>query len=391
MSNIRLAVAIGLFACGRPAVPGSSIASLSFPDRGGHVWLPVRLPNGTMARWNLDSGFETSAIDAATARRAGVAVHGPETTAAPGGSIDQAWTGRLCVTVGSASFCPDRMASIPLAGLSFLVGADFPGILGHDFFERYVVRIDYQRRVVTLEDPERFSAPPNARPVPVSLESGEPFLVATLFLAGRATPAKLKIDTGSLDFMGLNGSFVAQTKLVPSDHRRMPAPGVAVGGATENWVTRLDSMAIGGLPTFVDPPIGWSASTERVGDAGTIGARLLSRFIVTFDYRRHRLWLEPVERTDSIESDASGAIVGAPDSARRSRVIAALAPGSPAEHAGLRIGDSILTVDGRPADRIDLFELRRWFERPHRTYRLTIGRGGGEHRRTIALETVPWP
>jgi hypothetical protein len=269
------------------------------------------------------------------------------------------------------------------------VGDEFPGILGHDFFERYVVRIDDGRRIVTLYDPSGFRAPPNASAVPVYLEASEPFLAGTFFLAGRAMPAKLKIDTGSLDFMGLNGSFVAQAKLVPANHLRLPAPGVAVGGGTDNWVTRFDSVVIAGLPTFRRPPVGWSASTERVGDAGTIGARLLSRFTVTFDYRRHRLWFEPVARTDSIASDASGAIVGAPDSARHARVIAALASGGPADRAGLRIGDSIVAIDGRAAETVDLYTLRRWLERPDARYRLTVGRAGG--RRDIRLETAPWP
>src|SRR5262249_48628385 len=154
------------------------------------------------ALWNLDSGFETSAIDAETARRAGIAIHEQRKVDAPGGSIDEAWTDRLCMTVGGAPFCAARTAAISLTGLSALVGGDFPGILGHDCFERYVVRIDYRRRIVTLYDPSDFRTPPNATAVTVYLEAGEPFLEGVLFLARRAMPAKLKIDTGSLDFMG---------------------------------------------------------------------------------------------------------------------------------------------------------------------------------------------
>src|SRR5262245_33088099 len=138
MSNIRLGWLIGLVACGRPVARESvPLASLPFPDRGGHVWLPVTLPSGTTALWNLDSGFETSAIDSGTASRAGSLVHARATVDAPGGAIGQAWTDRLCVTVGRAPFCAARAASISLGGLEPLVGNDFPGILGHDFFERY--------------------------------------------------------------------------------------------------------------------------------------------------------------------------------------------------------------------------------------------------------------
>ena len=111
--------------------------------------------------------------------------------------------------------------------------------------QRFVVRIDYQGRRVALLDPRTAAPPEGAVGIPVFLERGEPFLLGSVFLAGRANPAKLKIDTGSLDFLGLNGSWVDQTHLVPDGHARVPAPGVAAGGATENWVTRIDSLVVG--------------------------------------------------------------------------------------------------------------------------------------------------
>jgi hypothetical protein len=396
MSNIRKIVVVALLltgvACARPTRDRASalVATMPFPDRNGHVFLPVTLPNRPPALWNLDSGFETSAIDDRTRERAGISAHGRAKADAPGGAIEQASTDRLCVTVGATPFCAHQMASIPLDGLAYLIGDEFPGILGHDFFERYVVRIDYRQRTVSLFDPARFEPPGAAVSVPVYLEQGEPFLVGTLFVGGRATPAKLKVDTGSLDFMGLNGSFVAQTSLLPAGHLRRPAPGIAVGGSTENWVTRLDSVVIAGLPPFLHPPVGYSASLERVGDAGTIGAGLLARFIVTFDYRRHRLLFEAAEPSSTpISSDASGALVGAPDSARRARVVAAVAAGSPADVAGLRVGDSIVAIDGRAAETLDLSAVRRMFERPDVAYDLTVATGAS--RRSIVLRTSPWP
>jgi hypothetical protein len=172
--------------------------------------------------------------------------------------------------------------------------------LGHDFFERYVVTIDYASRTVELASPENWRPPAGATETRVWIEDGEPFALATLWVAGRSVPAKLKLDTGSLSGLGLNGSFVAQNRLFPAGWPSRPMEGIAVGGATRNFVSRLDSMEIGGV-VIPQPVVGWSEDLARIGDAGTIGAPNLSRFRVTFDYARHRLVLQP--RADAAERE----------------------------------------------------------------------------------------
>jgi hypothetical protein len=216
--------------------------------------------------------------------------------------------------------------------------------------------------------------------VAVWLEEGEPFAVGTLYLAGRSVPAKLKIDTGSLDLLGLNGSFVAQTRLIPEEHRRIPAPGVAVGGMTENFLTLLDSFSIAGF-TIGRPVAGFSADLTRVGDAGTLGAGILARFAVTFDYPHRRIILEPNGTQPS--PDASGLLlVGEQPDFRTVRVLAVQA-GTGGAEAGLKPGDTLMAVGGVNAASIGLWGLRSLFEIPDSTYALTIRRAGREQAVTL--------
>lgn len=374
--------------CGPTPAPAPSaatpLATITFPDRGGLVFLAASAGGTATGLWLLDSGFETSVITPRTID----AVHAPLRAGTK--ADDQAWTGRLCLAVTTLELCADSLARIPLDGLEPLIADRLPGIFGHDVFQHYAIRIDYANRTVSFYAPETYRAPSSAVAVPVLLENGEPFLVGMLHNAGRTTPAKLKIDTGSLDFMGLNGSFVAQTGLVPASQARRPAPGANVHGATENWITRIDSVTIDGLPTLLHPPVGYSASLERSGDAGTLGARLLSRFIVTFDYAHHRVWFEAkAQPSTPIGADASGAILGAPDSSRHTRVVVAVADSGPAHRAGLQVGDAILAIDGAPASAVDLFSMRRLFERADTTYRLTVRRGTTD--RDVELHTTGWP
>ncbi|HQR16905.1 MAG TPA: hypothetical protein PK948_00970, partial [Gemmatimonadales bacterium] len=335
------------------------LAGVKFISLGGLVALPVTLPDSSEALWLLDSGFEYSVIGAGTADRLHLPIRDRHATAAPGGAVDLGWTDRLCVTAAGLGYCADSMARIPLEGLAPVVAAPIAGILGHDFFSRFVVRIDYAASRIELFDPATYSYDGPGTAIPVWLEAGEPFVLGTLYLTNRAVPAKLKIDTGSLDLLGLNGSFVAQTGLIPEAHRRIPAPGVAVGGATENYLTLLDSVSIAGF-TIARPMVGYSADLTRAGDAGTLGARLLARFTATFDYARRRLILEPNGARPA--DDASGLLLIAEPPDFRTVRILAVQSGTGGAEAGLAPGDTLVDVGGVGAASIGLWKLRSLFE-----------------------------
>ena len=373
-------------ACG-PRTDSASpapVARLEFTSLGGLIYLPVTLPDSSRDQWLLDSGFEYSVVGARTADRLRLPLRERKVVAAPGGAVDLGWTNRFCVTIAGLSHCADSLARIPIEGLEPIIAKPIGGILGHDFFGKFVVRIDYAASRIELFDPATFAYHGPGVSVAVWLEAGEPFLAGTLYLNGRATPAKLKIDTGSLDLLGLNGSFVAQTKLIPEAHRRIPAPGVAVGGKTENFLTTLDSFAIAGF-TIARPVIGFSADLTRAGDAGTIGANALSRFTVMFDYLHRRLILEPNGSQPTY--DASGLfLVGEGPDFRTTRVLAVMSSTGGAE-AGLAPGDTVMAIDGINAASIGLWRIRSLFERPDTTYTLTVRRAG--RGQVVTLHTRP--
>jgi hypothetical protein len=352
----------------------------------GIILLDVKV-QATQGLWILDSGYEYSLLDSATAQMSGIAVSAPSTVAQPGGSVSQGMARDVPLEVSGRPFRPDSLAVLPLAGLAPVLGKPLAGLLGHDFFERYVVTIDYAARTVKLVSPDNWRPPAAATELPVWIENGEPFVLATLWVAGRTVPAKLKIDTGSLSGLGLNGSFVVQNNLFPADWPRRPLEGIAVGGATRNFVGRLDSMSFGGV-TIPQPVAGWSEDLARVGDAGTLGAPILARFRVTFDYARRRLVLEPNADAARRETwDAAGFfLVKVPG---EQLMVAMVLPATPADSAGIQAGDALQMVNGTDAAKMGLDSLRRHFRQPGRTDTLLFARGGVE--RTVLLHQGELP
>ena len=122
-------------------------------------------------------------------------------------------------------------------------------------------------------------------------------------------------------------------------------------------------------PTAIDQPVGAfsSGSLPADGDphiAGEIGAQLLRRFTVIFDFPRHEMILEPNNdfRTEDHE-DMSGLTMAAtgPGLAKRFEV-EQVRPGTPgAADGGVEKGDVIAGVDEEPAADLSLADLRGLF------------------------------
>lgn len=376
------AVAVALTACVKEPPP---LASVTYESVGTLVLLPVALAGRPAGWWILDSGFQYTLIDRTAAEHLGLRARETTATAAPGGTVDVGWVDSVPLGVARQSYLADSIAVIPLSGIGAVVGRPISGIVGHDFFERFVVRLDYAAQRLTLYEPAGFRPADTDRAVPAWIEAGESFIPGLVSVAGRTHPAKLKLDTGSLDCVGFNGSYVAQTRLLPPDHPRIPAVGAAIGGRTDAYVTRLDSLVVGGH-AIAQPVVGYSSDVARVGDAGTIGGACLSRFTVTFDYARRRILLTANSRLgEPSEYDMSGLFCVAADSGLRRVVAAAVEPGSPAHLAGIHPGDTLARIDGTDVDSVGLAGVRDLLRRPDTTYTVTVRRQGREL--TVSLRT----
>jgi Aspartyl protease len=361
------------------------LAILPLTSAGGMIFVPVGTDSAPPHLWLLDSGFETSVVNRryADSLRLLAYVHGPQ--AVPGGHTDIGVVPGIQLHVGQTMFRPESLAVIDLHNVEPLLGLPYAGILGHDFLARYVTRIDYDRQVVELFAPHTFVYSGTGRPMPVWIEADQPFALGLLYANGRTVPAKLKLDTGSLDVLGLNGSFVQQTELTRGSPRRVPALGAALGGSVAAYLIRLDSVTIGGT-TVARPVAGYSAETERRGDAGTVGMGLLSHFNLVFDYARRRVIFEPTARTARpIEYDASGLLLTSSAPGFQGITVLAVDPGSPGDAAGIHAGDSLMAIDATSPTRLGLSGVRERLSQADTAVQLVISHRGKERRVVLRL------
>jgi C-terminal processing protease CtpA/Prc len=93
---------------------------------------------------------------------------------------------------------------------------------------------------------------------------------------------------------------------------------------------------------------------------GNVGYELLKRFAMVVDYPHQRLLLRPnVRFRDPFEHDMCGIELLAAGPNFRRFIVLRVMPNSPAEAAGLREDDELLSINFMPADAYSLTQLDR--------------------------------
>jgi hypothetical protein len=188
------------------------------------------------------------------------------------------------------------------------------------------------------------------------------------------------VDSGASG-MTLSGKFLAAHPLdVRATAKAVVMAGV--GGDVEGRLFRPDAIEIGSL-RFAKPVVVMAETAS--GEQGTdsdydvlLGADLLRRCRVVVDYPRTRFAFEAgPDFAKPFEADKSGLRLVARGADLRTFEVAGVLPGSSAAEAGIAVGDVIETIDGAPASKLTLQQLRERFRvADAKRWQLGIRRGG---------------
>jgi membrane-associated protease RseP (regulator of RpoE activity) len=285
--------------------------------------------------------------------------------------------------VGDATF-HDQVVGVLDFEPNGVEGVDIKGMVGFEVFKRFVTRIDYGHHTITLIDPKHFDPKDAGTPVKFVFNGDLPEVDGSF----EGIPAKFDVDTGARDELTLTAPFVKSHDLRAGHPKGVEAvEGWGVGGASRGYVTRGGELAMGSVKI---PGVVTSLSTQKKGsfaDAsyqGNIGSGVLKRFVVTFDYGNQTMYLKPLPEpvADVGVFDRSGMWINA---VKDGVEVMDVTANGPAQAAGLKVGDVITGVDGKPATSIPLYDLRReWRDQaPGTVVKLTVRRGNAT--RDVAL------
>ena len=90
---------------------------------------------------------------------------------------------------------------------------------------------------------------------------------------------------------------------------------------------------------------------------------------------------------EAFHVDMSGLDLAAEGADLRTYRVRVVLDGTPASAAGVRVGDLLVAIDGRPAASYDLDQIARTLREPGRDVELTLQRDGVEYRVRVPRQT----
>lgn len=244
--------------------------------------------------------------------------------------------------------------------------------LGFDAFREFVIRFDFDCGLLQF-----------LRTVPPDSGDAYPFLVdsrgapTVAFAVGGEEPMPFAIATEVAESISLRPAMLARLErqgLVRPADRAMQrlAPDLAM--RMNGFVNRT------GLGGHIHRDVLISA---EAGSFDGLGLRYLSRYVVTIDFKNQKAFFKKGNGYDRVDrTDQSGLVI-----ARKNGqlVVDQVRAHSPANDGGFQIGDVILQIDGKPADKVSLFQVRRLLEGEPQTVAITVGREQRVLGRKLAL------
>lgn len=362
------------------------VAQIPIELNGNEIFLRLRLNDSELLWFGLDTGAGATIVNTTAAAALGLKLEGShQQTRGAGGSVPSSIVHGARLDIGGARLDGLNVTAISLTTIENAMGHRMDGILGYEFFRRFVVEIDYENLLLNLYEPAGFEYRGRGEGLPLTFVNNHAYVRAKVAMPGREpVEGKFVLDTGSNFPLILLDSFVKEHGFAESLTKTLKVMGRGVGGEVAMPVGRTGRLLLGSYsleqPVTSFPQTGWFA---QEGTAGNIGGAILRHFKVTFDYSRSRLFVEPNGRfTEPFEFDMSGLQFITDGPPFKTVTVLRVLLDSPAAEAGLRQGDEIVSIGGRPVAELKLATLREMLRQPDRRYALQVRRGA----ETVSVE-----
>ncbi|MEB2779354.1 aspartyl protease family protein [Algoriphagus sp. C2-6-M1] len=249
--------------------------------------------------------------------------------------------------------------------LESVIGVPIYGILGYEFFKFNPIKINYdQGRIVFYKSNALKWKPLLYRKLEMTIEDNKPYIYAKVRQKdGTFIYPKLLIDTGANHGLLLNRET--------SDAITMPplfiesALGQSLGGVLYGYVGRVDYMTFANFKldevlTSYPEETPFSYVIKDSGRFGSLGAEVLGRSKLIFDYPRNRLWVRKAQNFYApFEFDMSGMSLKKIPNDDNRIYVSDIRVGSPADRVGIKAFDEILSINKVPTFIWDLGEINK--------------------------------
>lgn len=247
--------------------------------------------------------------------------------------------------------------------LSEYAGVPIQGIIGYELFANLVVTIDFQRQVLVLNQPETYRyRPAKGKQYPIYVQDYKAYTDALSVADGdQVMPLRMLLDTGAGQALLLDRFRAGAAIPMPAKVVRVSL-GRGLNGLINGYLGRLPTVRFGQytlsnvLVSYPDSADFGRKLTSMVQREGNVGCELLRRFRVTLNYSAGYMVLKPVRSVmrEPFKHDMSGLELRARGNQLSHYIIAEVVAHSPAERAGLQVGDELLAINDNPTSTLTM-------------------------------------
>ncbi len=229
------------------------------------------------------------------------------------------------------------------------------GIIGYDLLSRFAITVDYEDSNLIIHRDSRVDRSNWGSECRLNLDFRLPYIDARI---NDAIVGRFRLDTGSGSTIDFNSPFVERNNLIAEDRSKYhQVTAVGIGGGSSGLIGELGALEL--CEHRVDSVlVNYSTSESGIfagaQTAGNIGAGILKRFKVTFDYPTESVYFKPTAHFEQLNRIRNMGGVALAMSGNQ-LMVGDVLPGRPADGL-LKTGDRIVAIDGRSADEMTLSE-----------------------------------
>jgi PDZ domain-containing protein/aspartyl protease len=317
-----------------------------------------------------------------------------------------------------------------LFDLSSKMGIDIHGIIGGDLFKDFVVKINYATEKITFynQDTYNYRNCKKCETFPLDFYDGKPYIdVFVENHLGDLFKVKLLIDSGGGDALWLFDR--SHQNIVISDKYFDDYLGKGLNGSIFGKRSKISKLKIGKF-VFENASVSYPDSIAIVAAQknkqrnGSLGAEILKRFHVIFDYKKRTITLKknnkyfnspflynksglelvyggemlikekrtnsnPLGVANSMDRNIFEIMYSYGLAYKPSFQISFVREGSPARLAGLLVGDIILEINGAPSYEKEMSEIIQILsQKENKRIKLLVDRDGNHLRYQFYLKDM---
>lgn len=327
---------------------------------GSHIFAKVTL-NGDEKYWVIDTGAGSTVIDAEYAKRMTIPELGKGRAMGASGPVEVSIYNVPKILINNNSVENINMIGFDVYGLfKKKYNIEVAGILGFSFLSKYVVRVDYAEMTMALFDPSTFKYEGTGNKINFLLQNN---IIILPMKVDNKYDGIFMLDTGA-STSAFCYPYALKNKITEMDGPDYMARG-AQGSFLLNLV-RFPNVEFGG---YILNNIVMSYPVEKISGAlgseaftGNIGINILQNFLLYIDYKNKILYLEKSPNFNrEFPTDKSGLQLEVNND--NAYAVVHISKNSPAEKAGVRVGDIVLSINEKKLSEMSgIDEIRPIFE-----------------------------